>query len=70
MTVQRYRCQNGGTLQDRDVKSRQTFIDFGQTVKSNGGSNGGTGPMYDDERDTLLSRIAEKRPPVIGGRID
>ena len=44
------------------VRSRQDLMDFGQTMKSKI-----KGLTYEDERDHLLNRIADKRPEIIGG---
>ena len=44
------------------VRSRQDLMDFGQTMKSKI-----KGLAYEDERDHLLNRIADKRPEIIGG---
>ena len=48
---------------DVDVRDRQDLMDFGKTLKSRV-----KGIMkYEDERDHLLTRIADKRPTIIGG---
>jgi len=44
------------------VRSRQDLMEFGQTMKSKI-----KGLTYEDERDHLLNRIADKRPEIIGG---
>ena len=48
---------------DVDVRDRRDLMDFGKTLKSRV-----KGIMkYEDERDHLLTRIADKRPTIIGG---
>merc|ERR1712098_891109 len=47
---------------DIDVRDRRDLMDFGKTLKTRV-----KGMMkYEDERDYLLTRIADKRPMIIG----
>ena len=46
-----------------DVQSRKDMVDFGRTMKTTFKNH-----LFEDEGEKLLSRIADKRPKVIGGR--
>ena len=46
-----------------DVQSRKDMVDFGRTMKTTFKNL-----LFEDEGEKLLSRIADKRPKVIGGR--
>ena len=51
-------------LSQTDVQARKEMLDFGRTMKTTFKNL-----LFEDEGEKLLSRIADKRPKVIGGRM-
>ena len=51
------------TRQQPELQSRKDLVDFGRTMKTTFKNL-----LFEDEGEKLLSRIADKRPKVIGGR--
>ena len=51
------------TSQQPDLQNRKDLVDFGRTMKTTFKNL-----LFEDEGEKLLSRIADKRPKVIGGR--
>ena len=54
---------NTNTRQQPDLQNRKDLVDFGRTMKTTFKNL-----LFEDEGEKLLSRIADKRPKVIGGR--
>ena len=55
---------------DQLVLARKALMDFGQTSKAHvKRSNQNKGFLFDDDGVDLLSRLADKRPEVIGGKV-
>ena len=56
-------------IRDQEILARKAIIDFGQTFKSHIKSNRqNKGYLFEDDGFDLLSRLADKRPEVIGGK--
>ena len=51
------------TREHPDLQNRKDLVDFGRTMKTTFKNL-----LFEDEGEKLLSRIADKRPKVIGGR--
>ena len=51
------------TRQQPELQNRKDLVDFGRTMKTTFKNL-----LFEDEGEKLLSRIADKRPKVIGGR--
>ena len=51
------------TRQQPELQNRRDLVDFGRTMKTTFKNL-----LFEDEGEKLLSRIADKRPKVIGGR--
>ena len=55
---------------DQLVLAQKALMDFGQTSKAHvKRSNQNKGFLFDDDGVDLLSRLADKRPEVIGGKV-
>ena len=54
---------NNNTRQQPELQNRKDLVDFGRTMKTTFKNL-----LFEDEGEKLLSRIADKRPKVIGGR--
>ena len=50
--------------QQPELQNRKDLVDFGRTMKTTFKNL-----LFEDEGEKLLSRIADKRPKVIGGRL-
>ena len=50
-------------MRDQKFFARKALIDFGQMSKNKGF-------LFDDDGVDLLSRLADKRPQVIGGKVN
>ena len=69
---QRPRNENHQNEMTRDhlVLARKALMDFGQTSTAHvKRSNQNKGFLFDDDGVDLLSRLADKRPEVIGGKL-
>ena len=69
---QRPQIENNHSAKTRDQKllARESLIHSDQMSKAHDkSSNKNNGSLYDDDGVNLLSRLAEKRPEVIGGKI-
>ena len=53
------------TRQQPELQNRKDLVDFGRTMKTTFKNL-----LFEDEGEKLLSRIADARPKVIGGRKD
>ena len=51
------------TRQQPELQTRKDLVDFGRTMKTTFKNL-----LFEDEGEKLLSRIADARPKVIGGR--
>ena len=51
------------TRQQPELQNRKDLVDFGRTMKTTFKNL-----LFEDEGEKLLSRIADARPKVIGGR--
>ena len=51
------------TREQPELQNRKDLVDFGRTMKTTFKNL-----LFEDEGEKLLSRIADKRPKVIGGR--
>ena len=67
----RYENHQDQITRDQEVIARKALMDFGQTSKSFvGSSKQNNGFLFDDDGVDLLSRLADKRPEVIGGKVN
>lgn len=59
-------------MRDQKVFARKALIDFGQMSKAHDvqSSKKNKGFLFDDDGVDLLSRLADKRPEVIGGKVN
>ena len=56
---------------DQEASARKALIDFGQMSKAHvKSSKKNKGFLFDDDGVDLLSRLADKRPAVIGGKVN
>ena len=55
---------SSNSRQQPELQNRKDLVDFGRTMKTTFKNL-----LFEDEGEKLLSRIADKRPKVIGGRL-